>query len=157
MKSKMLAASLLLACSALAVAGEGFTDLDRATARRLADPASHGAPTVVALWSLECVHCKKNLKAFAELAQTDPRVKLVTVAVEPAQPALAELLDRLRVPGARYAYGSDAPEALAYALDPKWRGELPRTFFFDGRGGRVAVSGVVDPAAVREALGLARK
>ena len=35
----------------------------------------------------------------------------------------------------RYAYGDESPEALAHALDPRWRGELPRTYLFDGQGG----------------------
>jgi len=58
------------------------------------------------------------------------------------------------VPGKRYVYGADSPEAIAFALDPKWRGELPRTLFFDGRGNRMAVSGVVGIASARQSLGL---
>lgn len=157
MKIRTFLAAVLLASSAAAVAAPQFGTLDRAAAVRLADPASHKAPTVVALWSLDCVHCKKNLRLFSEMAKAEPRLKVVTVAVEPAQAGLEEPLDRFAVPGTRYAYGDDAPEALAYALDAKWRGELPRTLFFDGRGGKLAVSGVVSETRAREALGLAAR
>lgn len=144
-----------LACTIAATCGAaGFDVLDRPAAARLASAASHSGPTIVALWSSECVHCKKNLKLFAEMAKGDARIRLLTVAVEAPFAGLSEPLDQLGVPGPRFAYGPEAPEALAHSLDPKWRGELPRTFFFDGRGGRSAVSGLVTEAAVRSSLGL---
>jgi hypothetical protein len=149
---------LLLACLCVSPAlgaEEALLALDREQARQLAEPASHEVPTIVALWSLDCPHCKRNLRLFAALAGQIPDLRVVTVATEPAAVDMKAVLDALGVPGARYAYGAEMPEALAYALDPRWRGELPRTLFFDGRGGRTAVSGVQDEAFVRQALGLA--
>lgn len=148
---------LLFALAALAFAGAagaaGFTLLDRAAARSLADPQTHRQPTIVALWSSECVHCKKNLRLFAEMAQADKRLRVVTVAAEAESPALAPILDGLKLTGARYAYGDDAPEAIAFALDPTWAGELPRTFLLDGKGGMKKLSGVVDREKAVAALG----
>jgi hypothetical protein len=150
---RFLLAALLCGVAALALGGE-FTILDRAGAARIADPTRHARPTVLALWSYDCAYCKKNLELFAAMAGAHPGLQLLTVAAEPADDRLAALLDRLAVPGQRFAYGEAAPEVLAYALDPKWRGELPRTILFDGRGGRVALSGVVAEAAALRALGL---
>lgn len=143
----------LLAWTLAAFAGPPAA-IDRAQAKRLGDSTAHAQPTIVALWSSECVHCKDNLARFAELARQHPGLRLVTVAAEAAVPELAVPLDRLAVPGERYAWGSEAPEALAYAIDPKWRGELPRSLFFDGRGTRTAISGRVDDATARRLLGL---
>jgi hypothetical protein len=56
------------------------------------------------------------------------------------------------MPAERYTYGADNPEALAYALDPNWAGELPRTYLFNGAGGKQAVSGVLTSQAVEKAL-----
>ncbi|WP_068635389.1 hypothetical protein [Thauera butanivorans] len=137
-----------------AAAAEHFVAMDRSQAAMLADPKAHTAPTVVALWSMDCAYCKKNLALLAALARGNPRLRLMTIATEPVVEAAAELLDRLAVAGPRYAYGNEAPEALAHALDARWRGELPRTLLFDGHGGRVGVSGVIDEAAARQALGL---
>ncbi|MCK0512839.1 TlpA family protein disulfide reductase [Aromatoleum buckelii] len=148
----LLAAILWM--SAATCSANDFVPLHRAAATAVADPASHARPTIVALWSSECVHCKKNLKLFAEMAKAHPRLQLITVAVEPADEGLAAPLDRAGVTGKRFAYGDESPEALAYALDAKWRGELPRTLLFDGRGAREAVSGVVAEAVVLRALGL---
>lgn len=153
---KCLLAALL--CSSAAIcAADDFVSLDRAGAARIVNATSHTKPTIVALWSSECIHCKKNLKLFAEMAKADPQLKLITVAVEPAEQGLAQALDRFAVPGIRFAYGAEAPEALAYALDPKWRGELPRTILFDGRGGKVALSGVITEATARASLALSTK
>lgn len=150
MKTFCLAAAL--AAAACAADAAGFTALDRDTARRLGDPASHREPTVVALWSMECVYCKKNLKLLGALSRRAKPLKVITVAAEAELPASAAILDGHGVRGARYAYGADAPEALAYALDPTWQGELPRTLVFDGRGGKTALSGGLDEARVRQLL-----
>lgn len=154
---RSVVALVLLALAGPALAGPDIMPLDREAARRLVDPASQPKPAIVALWSTECSHCKKNLDLYARMARADKRLRLITVAAEPLSDRIAAPLDRLQVPGLRYAYGDDAPEALAYALDSKWYGELPRTLFFDGRGGVTAVSGVVDEAAVRRHLGLVRE
>lgn len=152
MKTWIAGICLLLSIGAVHAA-DAVQPLDRAGAARLTDAAAQGGPTIVALWSTDCVHCKKNLKLFSELAAADRGLRVATVAAQPLAADLAVPLDRLAVPGKRFAYGSDAPEALAYALDPAWRGELPRTLLFDGRGGRVALTGVLDRERVLAALG----
>lgn len=157
MKPLKLIVATLACCAAATVGATDFRTLDRAAAAQLVNPSSHAVPTIVALWSSECVHCKKNLKLFVEMAKADQRFKLVTVAAEPHFAGLAEPLDLLAVPGQRFAYGAESPEALGYALDPKWRGELPRTIFFDGKGGKAALSGVVTDETVRSSLGLQTK
>jgi hypothetical protein len=87
------------------------------------------------------------------MVKADTSRRLITVALEPLSAEVASL-DRIKVPGKRYVYGTDAPETIAFALDPKWRGELPRTLLFDGHGKRVAISGAVDRASTRKSLGL---
>lgn len=154
---KLAMKKLLPALFCFFVAGAwaaGFSPLDKPGARHLVQIAGHGRPTIVALWSSDCGHCKRNLGMLAALAKKEKGLRLVSVATEPESPQHQPLLDRIGLPGERYAYGSDAPEALAYALDPAWRGELPRTLLFDGKGGRQAISGVLDEARVRKALGL---
>ena len=148
-RATLLALALLGPSAALAA---GFQPLDKTTARRLVDPQAHRVPTVVVLWSSDCVHCKKNLRLFGALAKADKQLVLISVATEPESPLLTTLLDRESWAGQRYAYGDEAPEALAYALDAGWHGELPRTLLFDGKGGRRALSGVLDEKTVRQAL-----
>lgn len=146
--------ALLTVClfAATALGAEPIRPLDRKSAKQLTDPAQYTQPAIVALWSTDCPHCKKNLALFARLAKEDRRLRLLTVATEPVWDGLAAPLNQFGGQGEHYAYGDDAPEAVAYALDPGWRGELPRTLFFDGHGGRQAVSGTVDANRVRTLL-----
>ena len=150
---KTLLAAILLALCAAAPAAD-FTPLDRGAARALLAHRDTAQPTVVALWASDCSYCKQNLRTLAGLARTHPRLRIVTVAAERPSALTQPELDKTGVPGERYAYADDVPEALAYAIDPNWRGELPRTYLFDARGGVQAVSGTIDAAGFRTALKL---
>lgn len=145
-------ASAWMALLAVAAQATTFTHLDRASAKRLLEATNYKQPTVVVLWSSDCGHCKKNLAMLKVLIKQDKALRVVTVAVEPETAALAPILDRNNMPAERYAYGSDNPDALAYALDPNWAGELPRTYLFNGAGGKQAVSGVLPPGWVEKTM-----
>lgn len=150
-----LAALFIAAAPLPGHAATELQPLDRHAARSLTDPRSHTRPTAIALWSAECEHCKKNLAALAELARRHPQLRIVTVEAEPATADSAPLLARTGLTrDERYAYGEESPEALAHALDPRWRGELPRTYLFDGQGGSLTRSGVLTAADMRSALKL---
>jgi hypothetical protein len=109
---------------------------------------------VVALWASDCAYCKQNLHTLATLAKTNPQLRIVTVAAELPTADTGPAINKTGVKSERLAYGDDVPEALAYAIDPNWRGELPRTYLFDGKGGMQARSGVIDAAGFKAALGL---
>lgn len=140
--------------ASLACAQPLIEPLTQEQARLLVDPAQYRQPTLLALWSLECAYCKKNLAQFAELQRQHPSIQLLTLAAEPADSGHGEALQKLDIPGRHFAYGNQAPEALAFAIDPNWRGELPRTLLFDGKGGRQALSGVIAPQRALQLLGL---
>lgn len=148
----ILVATLSL-CGPAVFAAESFITLDRTQARQLTNAATHSTPTIIALWSTECQYCQENLRLYARMAKASPGLRLITLAAETPSAELAAHLGRLKVGGKKYAYGPEEPEALAYAIDPAWRGELPRTLFFDGRGGRTAISGLVDEKTARRHLG----
>lgn len=149
---RYLSLCLLLVAGPLMAAE--FTPLDRAAAQRLLSVDSHKQPTVVTLWSSDCNYCKANLKLFSSLARSNKKLRVITVAAEPETPQLWPMLSRYELMGARYAYGNDNPEAIAYAIDPAWGGELPRTILFDGAGRKQSVSGVLSASAVEKATGL---
>jgi len=149
---RLFALLFLIAAGPLAAAD--FTPLDRLAAKLLLDPASHQQPTIVALWSSDCNYCKKNLGLLSRLAKSNKKLRVITVAAEPESAQLWPMLNRYALSGPRYAYGTDNPEAIAYAIDPNWRGELPRTFLFDGRGGKETLAGVISTGTVEKATGL---
>ena len=148
--------TFLLFASLLASTAQAadFIALDRHSARRLTEAESYRQPTIVALWSSDCSHCKKNLQFLSVHAKTNKRLRIITLAAEQASSDLGPMLDRYAIAGQRYAYGSDSPEAIAYAIDPNWAGELPRTFLFDGNGNKQKLSGVISPQIAAKATGL---
>lgn len=144
-------ALLLCGIAPLANAG-GVEKLDRATASLLVDEDRYSQPTVVALWSLDCSHCKRYLKELGELSRGNDQVQIITVAVEPWHEEHGAVLDELNTGAQRYAYGDEVPAVLGYALDPAWHGELPRALFFDGQGNKEARSGRLSMDAVKQLL-----
>lgn len=145
----------LALCAVVAVVNAGeVATLDRAAASRLVDPNRYEQPTVVALWSLDCPHCKHYLQALNELSLSHERLQIITVAVEPWHEDHAAVLDELNSSAQRYAYGDEVPAVLGYALDPDWHGELPRALFFDGRGNKLARSGRLSMELVKQLLAL---
>lgn len=105
-----------------------------------------GKPFILALWSATCIHCPSELKALGELARQHPGLDIVLVAAD--TPADAPQLERLAVDyglgrQAQWVFADAQPEKLRFAIDRRWYGELPRTYFFDAQHRREASSGVV--------------
>ena len=142
-------------CAWVAVANPGEVEtLDRAVANRLADTDRYTQPTVVALWSLDCSHCKRYLKELGELSRSYEQVQIIAVAVEPWHEDHGAVLDELNSDALGYAYGDEVPAVLGYALDPGWHGELPRALFFDGQGNKLARSGRLPMESVKQLLAI---
>ena len=115
MMRRFLPVVLLVAAGSLAAAE--FTPLDRAEAQRLLSADKHRQPTVVTLWSSDCGYCKANLKLLSSLTRNNRKLRVITVAAEPENAHLWPMLSRYGLAGPHYAYGSDSPEAIAYAID----------------------------------------
>jgi thiol-disulfide isomerase/thioredoxin len=115
--------------------------------------ASHaGKPFVVVVWSLDCDYCQPSFKALAQ-AQRRNKLAVVTIATDRAGDSEAVRFMRKKI-GATglsaqaWAFGDAPAEQLRYAIDPKWRGEMPRSYWFDSHGGRIAHSGVITAETV---------
>lgn len=115
-----------------------------------------GKPFVLMLWSLDCVYCKESLKILAEEGKRR-KLEVITIATDAAADpqAAAQIRKRLREAGLRenaWAFGEAPPEQLRYAVDPAWFGEIPRSYWYDGRGGRKAHSGAIGRETVAKML-----
>jgi len=94
-----------------------------------------GRPFVLALWSLTCSHCARELAQFAALKKQYPRFALVLVSTDTPDEAavLASTLTGYGLGGVEsWVFADNFSERLRYAIDPQWAGELPRTYLFDG-------------------------
>lgn len=141
---------LLFVCLALSGAlaqAMDFRLLGIQEARRLLDPA--GGARIVTLWSEECGYCKINLDRLAQFRPRGLRVVTVLSEQHDAAASLWPELARRGLTAEAWVFGDEVPERLRHALDPEWRGELPRSYLIDAEGRRQAVSGVLSDAALR--------
>jgi thiol-disulfide isomerase/thioredoxin len=111
--------------------------------------ASHkGKPFLLLVWSMDCEFCQASLEVLAKARAANPKLLVVTVTTDPiADLALAgqvrTRLASLRLLDDAWSYGNEAPERLHFALDPAWRGEKPRSYWYDVTGKRSAYSGLI--------------
>jgi thiol-disulfide isomerase/thioredoxin len=114
-----------------------------------------GKPFVLFIWSLDCVYCQASLDHLAQAKRDNKALIIVTLSTDlAADPQAAEMMQKrlseLQLASNAWAFGSAAPEKLKYALDPKWYGEKPRSYWFNAQGERVAYSGVLNPATIEK-------
>lgn len=113
-----------------------------------------GKPFVLFIWSLDCTYCQTSLDVLAQAKRGDKDLTIVTLSTDAAADTQAvalmeKRLDELKMQNHAWAFGSASPEKLKYAIDPKWFGEKPRSYWFNARGERIAYSGVLTAEKVR--------
>lgn len=153
---KRMIAAILLATLALlgnlAQAGARIKPFEPDSLDRILN-AHKGRPFVLILWSLDCVYCQASLAVLAQEKPARPGLNIVTLATDPlddpqAAALVAQRLRKLGLTRDAWAFGAAPPEQLRYAVDPKWHGEMPRSYWFDAQGKRAAYSGVLTPAMI---------
>lgn len=115
----------------------------------------HGKPFLLLVWSMDCKFCQASLDVLAKARAADPTLDIVTVTTDPmSDPVLSgqvrTRLASLRLLDDAWSYGNEAPERLRYAVDPAWRGEKPRSYWYDATGKRSAYSGLINPARLAQ-------
>jgi len=112
--------------------------------------ASHaGRPFVLALWSLTCTHCQEELTRLGKLQYRHPGLNVVLVSTDTPDDAAALTATLARHGLARaeaWVYADGFTERLRFEIDPRWGGELPRTYFYDRAHTVTARSGALAPA-----------
>lgn len=108
--------------------------------------ARQDKPFILVFWSLDCPPCHKELALLGQLKQKQPRLDLVLVATD-ANASRTELqtvlaknhLDKTD----SWVFADESAEALRYEIDNTWYGELPRSYLFNNRHQRQAISGLL--------------
>jgi len=105
-----------------------------------------GRPFVLALWSLSCPHCQEELERFGRLKEKYPELTLVLVSTDSPEDdeAIAATLTRQGLARAEaWVFADTFTERLRHEIDPRWSGELPRSYFFDRAHVATARSGAI--------------
>jgi hypothetical protein len=112
-----------------------------------------GKSFVLIVWALDCVYCQASMKALMQERRKRKDLHVITLATDPVADAEAaalmkKKLESFGMTNNAWAFGEAPSEQLRYAIDPQWRGEIPRTYWFDAQGNSVAHSGVVTSALI---------
>jgi thiol-disulfide isomerase/thioredoxin len=146
--------SLVLAVACVAAAAEPIQPFGPDSMQRIMQ-AHKGKPFVLVVWSLDCEFCRASLDTLAKAKQQRPDLDVVTVSTDRADdPQLGPMMrDRLVKAGMErdaWAYGPLPPERLRYAIDHKWHGEKPRSYWFNAAGDKIAYSGVITETIIEQ-------
>ncbi len=140
--------------SAYAAGNAGLKAFEPQSVEQIA--ASHkGKPFVVLVWSMDCEFCQHSLDVLSKARAANPGFDIVTITTDPLSDAALSQLVAKRLSGIdlladAWSFGGLAPERLRYAIDPRWRGEKPRSYWYDAQGQGVAYSGVITPALIEK-------
>jgi hypothetical protein len=142
----------LLACGGAHAAGP-IRPLEADSFRQIV-AAHEGKPFVVVVWALDCDYCGPSFEALAR-AQHQRKLPVVAIATDRAGDAEAtryieKKLQAAGLDAERWAFGGAPAEQLRFAIDPKWHGEMPRSYWFNGHGGVTAHSGVITKKLITE-------
>ena len=149
-----LAASPMANAAGAATVASGLKPFEPQRVEPIA--ASHkGKPFVVLVWSMDCEFCQHSLDVLSKARAANPGLDIVTISTDPLSDAALSQLVKKRLSGIdlladAWSFGELAPERLRYAIDPRWRGEKPRSYWYDAQGQRIAHSGVITAALIEK-------
>lgn len=115
------------------------------------EQAYTGLPLLVAIWSLDCPPCMKELEMFGRLKREFPGFNLVLISTDGTEAAEEAriLLSSFDLSSAdAWIFASERVEQLRYSIDPQWYGELPRSYLYH-EGERRGHSGLIDESRLR--------
>jgi thiol-disulfide isomerase/thioredoxin len=148
MKWRAIVVALVVAAGSVQAAPPEVRPLD-VQGLRAVRAAHAGKPYVLSLWSVHCEPCIREMALLREMHARHPHVPIVLVAADP--PIEAQSITRFLArhdlgPVEAYRYADEFEERIRFAIDPKWRGELPRSYYVDAAGHVEARSGVPERA-----------
>jgi len=115
--------------------------------------ASAGKPTVVHFWGLTCAPCLTELPHWTRLRQDHPDLNIIMIAADPAPARTEDLVATLQHAGLgdveTWAFADQFSERLRFEIDPKWRGEMPRTLLLARDGKTTSMPGLADFDVIR--------
>ncbi len=112
-------------------------------------------PFVLMIWSIHCSSCLKKMPVLSELRKNMPDLNLIMLATDDisATDQVNSILNKNELGQTDNWIFADAnPQKLRYEIDPKWYGEVPRTYFLDKNHQRTGISGSVPSNALETML-----
>ena len=103
-------------------------------------------PLVLTLWSVTCSSCLAEMELIHQVHLQNPKLNIIMLSVdgpefhqEMTQIIKQEKLSEIE----HWCFAEDNSPALRYAIDKRWYGVLPRTYFFDRQHNKTGISGML--------------
>jgi thiol-disulfide isomerase/thioredoxin len=103
-------------------------------------------PFMLVIWSITCSSCLKDMALLSKMHKENPKINMVMLATDDASESeqIQKILVKNELTGLEnWLFADENPQKLRYEIDPKWYGELPRTYFLNKNHEREGVSGVL--------------
>ncbi|MDX2507758.1 MAG: TlpA family protein disulfide reductase [Gammaproteobacteria bacterium] len=102
---------------------------------------------LMVLWSIDCPPCIEELPTLGKFHQLHPEANLVMVSTD-GEYHKDDIQQLMREHGLddiqQWVFSSVSLQAMRYAIDPTWYGELPRSYFHHKQHKRQVKSGRLD-------------
>lgn len=112
--------------------------------RILENHANH--PFMLVIWSINCPSCLKDMELLSRIHKNRPELKIIMLAADDlsATNQINKLMKKNELTDIEHwVYAEENTQKLRFEIDPKWYGEIPRTYFFDASHQRSGASGVL--------------
>lgn len=103
-------------------------------------------PFMLVVWSVNCSSCLKDMELLSSIHKSRPELKMIMLAADDLSVTdqIQQILEKNQLSDIdNWVFAEENTQKLRFEIDPKWYGELPRTYFFDSAHQRTAVSGVL--------------
>jgi hypothetical protein len=103
-------------------------------------------PFMLVIWSVNCFSCLKDMALLSSIHKAKPELKMIMLAADDlsATEQIQQIMEQNQLTEIEsWVYAEKNTQKLQFAIDPKWYGELPRTYFFDKAHHRTGISGVL--------------
>lgn len=108
--------------------------------------ANTNQPFMLVIWSVDCPSCLKDMELLSTIHKRRPNLKMIMLAADNLSVTgqIQQILEKNQLSGIEnWIYAEDNTQKLQFEIDPKWYGELPRTYFFNSAHQRTGISGVM--------------
>ncbi len=103
-------------------------------------------PFMLAIWSTTCTSCMEKMALLNELHKNKPDINIVMLATDDMSVSdqIQTVLAKNKLTGLEnWVFADENAQRLRYEIDPKWYGELPRTYFLNKNHERQGISGAL--------------
>ena len=110
-----------------------------------------GYSFLMVLWSVDCTPCIEELPALGKFHQLHPKANVVMVSTdtENQEKDIQQLMNKYGLDDIQqWVFFGASVQAIRFAIDPVWYGELPRSYFHHKNHKRQAKSGRLDESTL---------